>query len=122
VTKAGHKALLSAGWYLNYISYGIDWEKFYRQDPEDFGGTDQEKSLVQGGELCMWGEFVDFTNIISRTWPRGSTIAERLWTSKTTVDPNDMASRMEEHRCRLLRRGFNVQPPNGSGFCPNIQM
>ncbi|CAG0924727.1 unnamed protein product, partial [Notodromas monacha] len=36
VTRANKKVILSAGWYLNYISYGLDWEKYYLQDPEGF--------------------------------------------------------------------------------------
>ena len=71
-----------------------------------------------GGEACMWSEFVDHTALISRLWPRASAVAEKLWSNKeATVNPEDATERLEEHRCRLLKRGYQVQPINGPSFC-----
>lgn len=38
VTAAGFHGVLSSCWYLNYISYGIDWHKYYACDPQSFEG------------------------------------------------------------------------------------
>ena len=51
VTDRGLRAILSSPWYLNYISYGSDWVKYYQVDPQGFGGTEKQKRLVMGGEV-----------------------------------------------------------------------
>ncbi|XP_076268344.1 beta-hexosaminidase subunit beta-like [Rhynchophorus ferrugineus] len=121
VTEAGQPALLSSCWYLDHLSSGGDWMDFYYCDPTDFKGTEQEQLLVMGGEACMWGEVVNEYNIISRVWPRASATAEKLWSPYMKIDNeddmNDAARRLEEHTCRMNRRGIEAQPPNGAGYC-----
>ncbi|XP_017761829.1 PREDICTED: beta-hexosaminidase subunit beta-like [Eufriesea mexicana] len=115
-TQAGHPVLLSACWYLDNIAGGGDWKKFYRCDPLSFDGAQNVTHLMLGGEACMWGEYVDRNNVHSRIWPRASASAERLW-SNLKQDENKASQRLEEHACRMNRRGIPAQPPNGPGFC-----
>uniref|UniRef100_A0A914EKU3 Beta-hexosaminidase n=1 Tax=Acrobeloides nanus TaxID=290746 RepID=A0A914EKU3_9BILA len=130
VTRDGHLAIYSSCWYLNYIKYGAVWGydnstnffrdrgMYYECDPTGFNGTDQQKSLVLGGEVCMWGEMVDGTNLIPRLWPNAGAAAERLWSDPAqTKSANAAWPRFHEHRCRLLARGYQVEPPNDPDFC-----
>ncbi|XP_032426816.1 beta-hexosaminidase subunit beta isoform X1 [Xiphophorus hellerii] len=116
ITLAGYKTLLSAPWYLNRIAYGQDWPGFYKADPQDFQGTEEQKKLVIGGEACLWGEYVDATNLTPRLWPRASAVAERLWSAKEVTDTGDAYSRLSIHRCRLVERGIPAEPLSPS-FC-----
>lgn len=115
-TMAGHPVLLSSCWYLDHLLTGGDWAKFYNCDPFNFDNATNIKHLMLGGEACMWAEFVDKNNVHSRIWPRASATAERLW-SFNKEDNNVAARRLEEHTCRMNRRGIPAQPPNGAGFC-----
>lgn len=69
-----------------------------------------------GGHASMWGELVDVANFFGRVWPRASAVAERLWSRKEDRDFSDMRRRHALHRCRLVRRGFAVNPFE-PGFC-----
>ncbi|XP_072484059.1 beta-hexosaminidase subunit alpha [Notamacropus eugenii] len=110
ITSAGYRVLLSAPWYLNHISYGQDWQQAYRVEPLDFKGSPEQKSLVIGGEACMWGEYVDVTNLTPRLWPRAGAVAERLWSSESVQDVDLAYNRLAYFRCELLRRGIQAQP------------
>ncbi|NWU11074.1 HEXB hexosaminidase, partial [Cephalopterus ornatus] len=102
VTGAGFSAVLAAPWYLDYISYGQDWKKYYSVEPLDFPGSEEQKKLLIGGEACLWGEFVDATNLTPRLWPRASAVGERLWSSRNVTDLQDAFRRLTSHRCRML--------------------
>lgn len=66
ITREGRRALLSSCWYLDHLSTGGDWKKFYMCDPHDFNSSAEQRKLVMGGEACMWSEVVDNSNILQR--------------------------------------------------------
>ncbi|KAM4706910.1 beta-hexosaminidase subunit beta-like isoform 1-T1 [Discoglossus pictus] len=110
VTAAGFRAILSAPWYLDIISYGQDWQRYYKVEPLSFNGTAEQKELVIGGEACLWGEYVDASNLTPRLWPRASAVAERLWSSQHVTSVEDAYNRLIKHRCRMVRRGIQAEP------------
>ncbi|XP_036741978.2 beta-hexosaminidase subunit beta isoform X1 [Manis pentadactyla] len=116
VTTAGFPVLLSAPWYLDWISYGQDWRKYYEVEPLDFDGSPEQKKLVMGGEACLWGEYVDSTNLTPRLWPRASAVGERLWSHKEVRNLDDAYKRLTGHRCRMVRRGIAAEPLF-TGYC-----
>jgi hexosaminidase len=120
VTAAGFFALLSSGWYINYEAYVNEgqWETYYTQDPTNFTGTDAQKALIVGGEFALWAEFIDATNLISRGWPSGAAVAERLWSPSSVTSLPDANVRLTGHTCRLLARGVGAEPPSGPNWCP----
>lgn len=72
VTNAGLRAIYSTCWYLDYINTGIDWDKYYlceQLDPAVMDDLNMKNiSLLIGGEACMWSEYVDNENVLSRLW------------------------------------------------------
>ncbi|KAL3870313.1 hypothetical protein ACJMK2_038389 [Sinanodonta woodiana] len=119
VVKKGYKTIFSACWYLNYISYGQDWRKRYECEPLDFAGSEDDHSRVIGGEACIWAEYVDETNLLSRLWPRASAVAERLWSPRHVKDIDSAAFRLDQQRCRMLRRGIPAEPIL-NGYCEQV--
>ena len=67
MTGDGYRAILSAPWYLNYIDYGSDWTQYYKVDPTDFGGKDDNFKLVVGGEVCYVYLYISYAIYILAT-------------------------------------------------------
>ncbi|XP_052815618.1 uncharacterized protein LOC128242495 isoform X2 [Mya arenaria] len=76
-----------------------------------------DESKVLGGEAALWGEYLDNENYMTTMWPAGSATAERLWSHKDVRDIESAATRLQEHRCRMLSRGLPVSQMSGSDYC-----
>lgn len=60
-------------WYLDHLD--VPWESVYYADPlEGINDVSKEK-LVLGGEVCMWGETADASNVQQTIWPRAAAAA-----------------------------------------------
>ena len=97
----GYRGILSNGYYLDL---GWSAARHYAVDP--LGGpvanlTPDQQRLVQGGESCMWSEYVNAENIDSRIWPRNAAIAERLWSPQNVTDITSLYARMNAIGARL---------------------
>ena len=111
VTKT-HRAILSAPWYINLAPSGDAsvWKSYYTVEPLDFKAGIDQKDMVIGGEACVWGEQVDETNSVSKTWPLAAAVAERLWSEEQVRDVEEAEDRLRAFRCRLLARGVEAAP------------
>ena len=118
ITSSGHRAILSAPWYVNLAPRGDlhAWERFWKVEPLNFRGSIDQKEFVIGGEACVWGEQVDETNALSTTWPLAAVVGERLWVDESVRDVEDARQRLIDFHCRLVWHGVTAAPL-GPGYC-----
>nr|XP_023013669.1 chitooligosaccharidolytic beta-N-acetylglucosaminidase isoform X1 [Leptinotarsa decemlineata] len=108
--KLGYRVIVSTkdAWYLDHGFWGTtqyyNWKKVYENKVYDYS-----HEAVLGGEVCMWGELVDDSNVQSRTWPRAAAAAERLWTNPRS-SAQYAETRFFAHVARLVKRGINAGP------------
>ncbi|KAH9312870.1 hypothetical protein KI387_027905, partial [Taxus chinensis] len=60
-------------WYLDHLD--VPWEKVYSSDPLEGIADSSQQQLVIGGEVCMWGETADASDVQQTIWPRAAAAA-----------------------------------------------
>ncbi|KAF5741578.1 beta-hexosaminidase 3 [Tripterygium wilfordii] len=117
VVAAGLRCIVSNQdvWYLDHLD--TPWQKFYSNEPLVNITNPKQQKLVIGGEVCMWGERIDGSDIEQTIWPRAAAAAERLWTpyDKLAKDPRKVTGRLAHFRCLLNQRGVAAAPLAGPG-------
>lgn len=75
VVAAGMRCIVSnqEKWYLDHLD--VPWQKFYMNEPLTNISTPEQQKLVIGGEVCMWGESIDASDIEQTIWPRAAAAA-----------------------------------------------
>ncbi|XP_022742491.1 beta-hexosaminidase 1-like isoform X3 [Durio zibethinus] len=115
-------------WYLDHLD--VPWDQVYNAEPLEGINNVSEQNLVLGGEVCMWDEVADTSNVQQTIWPRAAAAAERLWSKREAVSARNITltalPRFLYFRCLLNRRGVQAapvtnkyarQPPTGPGSC-----
>ena len=85
--------IFSSSFYLDHLD--LKWSDLYSVDLRE-----DASAKMAGAEACMWGEWVDESNVLQRTWPRAAAVAERLWT-QTQEDFSTATKRLAKFRCRM---------------------
>ncbi|MDW8219819.1 MAG: family 20 glycosylhydrolase [Bacteroidota bacterium] len=102
--RQGYATILSNGYYLDLHE---PTDRHYLNDPvpDSVKLSAEEKAMIVGGEACMWSEYINAANVDSRIWPRMAAIAERLWSSASVRDVDDMYRRLEHCSAWLEQLG-----------------
>jgi hexosaminidase len=103
--KLGYQGILSQPYYLDGMKSA---KEHYLSDPLPSSSdlTPEQRKLVLGGEVCMWGEHINARSIDSRIWPRTAAIAERFWSPESVNNVDDMYRRLETESIRLEGLGL----------------
>ncbi|KAJ5169569.1 uncharacterized protein N7500_002352, partial [Penicillium coprophilum] len=138
VTSRGHKALFgdTDSWYLacghgkwfnfknadvpknypyaDFCSPINNWRVVWEYDPTASLSAEQAK-LVIGGEIHLFSEQSDPSNLDPMVWPRSCAAGENMWSGRKTQGGQnrsqiDAAVRLSDMRERMVLRGITLAP------------
>ncbi|XP_071051695.1 beta-hexosaminidase subunit beta-like [Onthophagus taurus] len=107
--KSGFEVIISPKNYW-YLDHGIRSKTRYSTWRQIFANKLPKHKNVLGGEVCLWGEYVDDINIETKIWPRAAAVAERLWTNSKRDRSKDVEHRFYLHRERLVANRIGAEP------------
>ncbi|KAM4059413.1 glycosyl hydrolase family protein [Hirsutella rhossiliensis] len=90
------------------------WQLIYSHDPAA-GLSREAAKRVLGGEVAVWSELIDGSNLDNIVWPRASAAGEVLWSGRQDASGRnrsqyDAAPRLAEFRERMVARGVSAMP------------
>lgn len=93
--------------YKDWCSPYHNWRQVYTYDPVAEIPKDQ-RHLIAGGEVHIWGELTDSVNLDHMLWPRAAAAAEVMWTGTGRQLSPQTTGRLAEMRDRLVKRGIRA--------------
>jgi hexosaminidase len=100
IAQQGNPTLISKGFYLDYFLPAY----IHYQNPHI---PTESNANILGGEAALWSELVDENSFEGRAWPRTAVVAERLWSSESVKDIDDMYQRLFKLNDKLEEAGLN---------------
>ncbi|KAI0137071.1 putative cytochrome 52A4 [Xylariales sp. AK1849] len=90
------------------------WQLVYSHNPVE-NLTAEEAKLVLGGEVAVWSELIDESNVDQLIWPRASAAGEVLWSGRTDASGQNRSQveaspRLADLRERMVARGVLASP------------
>ncbi|TFB05567.1 Beta-hexosaminidase [Trichoderma ghanense] len=92
-----------------------NWRLIYSHDPAAGISASHAKNVL-GGELAVWSEMIDASNLDNIIWPRASAAGEVWWSGNVDAATGQNRSQLEvvprlnEFRERMLARGVSAMP------------
>jgi hypothetical protein len=118
VVAKGFRCIMSnqGVWYLDHLD--VPWEDVYSGEPLAGISDREQQKLVLGGEVCMWGETADTSDVLQTIWPRAAAAAGTTTSHHTLPQPSSLSTKTHPHPVAaaagwLLHCRASVEPAGG---------